>query len=400
MILLNCGGGGGGGLLVVALYSDKRQDIELSRFTEQNSGSRRSFNLQVSDHYQTQITYEKASHLMKIQYCQLLILTSTWANTVLGTEAKPFVSLFGKRSPVAYATSDESITQLQNKKQVSPGILNDDPHNKGDDPPNVPFCSATNPLTNGFYDLTDLSSLHKDAIVSWNAKGHDYDANFTLGICSSPVKPSVEINPNYKSGQKQPVLKIENDDVGAIYTDVHGDKFSIGNFNPVPVFRGKKLTLTYENGSYCPNGIDRKSALLQFTCDKEISQPAQVSFIGALHDCDYFFEVRTIHACPKAHKQESISVIWIFLFIVLAAVLVYTSAGFLYKRIILNRRGWSQLPTYNPSKATNASPAWLAGTRSSRSGSIRLDSVNDRFGFVEDQNNLLDSLDENITEQV
>lgn len=289
---------------------------------------------------------------MKIPCISLLSILAASVRFVKALDEASDLPSFGKRlASFDYATSDQSEA-IRTKHQISSKISNNDDSEEDDGSAKVPFCSATNPFTNGFYDLTELSSLHKDTIVAWNAKGHDYNANFSLGICSSPIKPSIEINPNYEAGLKQPLLKIDNDEVGAIYTDGNGEKFSIGNFNPVPVFRGKKLTLTYENGSYCPNGVDRKSALLSFTCDKEIIQPAQVSFIGALHDCDYFFEVRTIHACPKAHQEESTSVIWIFIFIVLAAVLVYTSAGFLYKRIILNRRGWSQVPAYNSNKST------------------------------------------------
>lgn len=225
---------------------------------------------------------------------------------------------------------------------------------KDEQPPEEPKlnpCSVIHPLTNGFYDLSDLSSIYKESLVGWVAKGHDYNTNFTLGICSSPLKPNVEIkNNNFKSA-----IEINSSDVGGFYTNPNGDRFSIGNFNTTPIFRGKKLTLQYNNGSFCPNGIDRKSTILSFSCDREILSKAAVSFVGVLHDCDYFFEVRTVHACPTAQKADNLALIWIFLFIFLAAFLVYSSGGFLYKRIVLNRRGWSQIPSYGiGNKVTNA----------------------------------------------
>ena len=59
------------------------------------------------------------------------------------------------------------------------------------------LCSAHHPLTNGFYDLSDLSSIDKDSLIAWNARGYDYSSNFTLGVCSSPLKPNVDIKNNY-----------------------------------------------------------------------------------------------------------------------------------------------------------------------------------------------------------
>ncbi|EHM99754.1 Mrl1p [Saccharomyces cerevisiae x Saccharomyces kudriavzevii VIN7] len=73
----------------------------------------------------------------------------------------------------------------------------------------------------------------------------------------------------------------------------------------------KKLTLKYENGSICPNGKDKKATLLNFVCDKEIQSKAQISYIGNLHDCSYFFEVRSIYACPTSNKRPR-SAFWVF----------------------------------------------------------------------------------------
>ncbi|ODV63012.1 Mrl1p, partial [Ascoidea rubescens DSM 1968] len=214
-------------------------------------------------------------------------------------------------------------------------------------------CTVINPANNGFYDLSDLyssvalasssSNSNPNAVINpnsnsnngalapgpstpgavgWNAKGHDYGMNFTLGICSSPLKPNNE------------VVDITNTSlVGAYYTDFEGQKFSIGNFNTTPIFRGRKLTLTYQNGSYCPNTNNhlRKSSILNFICDKELLTKASISFVGVLNDCDYFFEVRTSHACVTSKKTDNLTAIWIFLSIVMAFLIVSCGGGFLYK---------------------------------------------------------------------
>lgn len=266
----------------------------------------------------------------------LVALSSLVTSPAAAVASLPTASDITKRFD--YGTSD-----IVNSFKASPKDSNDPEERKHEDEHETIPCAAIHPLTNGFYNLGDLSSMGKESIVAWNAKGHDYGNNFTLGICSSPLKPNIDVKLNAQSSK----VKINSSEVGAFYTDANGDKFSIGNFNSTPIFRGKKLTLQYNDGSFCPNGVDRKSTILSFTCDKEILQKAQISFVGALHDCDYFFEVRTVHACATAQKADNLAVIWIFFFILLAALFVYCSGGFLYKRIVLNRRGWRQLPNYS-----------------------------------------------------
>ena len=78
------------------------------------------------------------------------------------------------------------------------------------------------------------------------------------------------------------------------------------------------MTLTYENGSYCDiidkntNQRLRKSTILTFTCDREMSARALVSYIGQANECTYFFEVRSHHACPTAAKANNLAAVWIF----------------------------------------------------------------------------------------
>ncbi|ODV93691.1 hypothetical protein PACTADRAFT_46176 [Pachysolen tannophilus NRRL Y-2460] len=212
--------------------------------------------------------------------------------------------------------------------------------------PNLDPCTAINPLTNGFFDLRSLSSmnLNDGSVSAWNARGYDYNMNFTLGMCSSPLKKQ-----NIQPGDFDQVTNTSL--IGGFYTDQEGVKYSIGEYSTAPVFRGRKLTLTYTNGSFCEKTSTgeawRKSTILSFTCDRELMAKAQISFVGVLHDCDYFFEVRTVHACPTAAKSDNLALVWIFLIIFLAALMVYCGAGTLYKKAILGRRGWRQLPSYS-----------------------------------------------------
>ncbi|KAL7665070.1 MRH domain-containing protein [[Candida] zeylanoides] len=192
-------------------------------------------------------------------------------------------------------------------------------------------CTVINPISHGFIDLSSLSSLSNEGkALPWTAKGYDKGHNFTLGICSTPFKNSQLTNQ---------VVDVDNTSlVGGFYSDPKTNKvYSIGDFSQEPVFRGRKLTLTYSGGSYCQGIVNattnknlRKSTVLSFTCDREMSAKASISYIGSLHDCSYFFEVRSHHACPTAAKANNLAVIWIFLFILLAALAVYCSGGLFY----------------------------------------------------------------------
>lgn len=194
-------------------------------------------------------------------------------------------------------------------------------------------CTVINPHNRAFIDLRGLRELEEKKPRPWLAKGFDSGLNFTLGICGHPWK------------KVEDVTEITDDvnitTVGGFYTDPHTEKFvSIGEYATTPRFRGKKLTLTYENGSYCENLVNsktgaklRKSTILTFTCDREMMAKAAISYVGSSNDCSYYFEVRSHHACPTAAKSDNLAVIWIFLLILLAALFVYFSGGILYKQM-------------------------------------------------------------------
>lgn len=188
-------------------------------------------------------------------------------------------------------------------------------------------CTVVNPLNHQFIDLSSLSVNDEGNPLPWVSKSFDKLRNYTLGICSYPSK-------NTHAFQD-----LNSTQVGGYYLQ-NGTYSSIGEFSTVPKFRGKKLVLTYENGSYCDNLIDsktgqklRKSSIITFTCDREMMAKASIQFVAEANDCTYFFEVRSHHACPTAPKANNLAAVWIFLLIVLAAGSVYFSGELLYKHL-------------------------------------------------------------------
>lgn len=185
-------------------------------------------------------------------------------------------------------------------------------------------CTVHNPYTNAFIDLRELGVLGKNGVVTaWSAKGHDYGRNFTLGVCSSPFHETLEV---------QDVADLLL--VGGYYVDEKGKRFLIGDFSTQPQFRGRKLTLTYENGSLCGTSGLRKQTVLLFTCDRNTMHKAVVQFVGQVHECAYYFEVRTAHACPTVDTEDNWSVMWVFAVIIMLAVGVVFGAGLLYKVMV------------------------------------------------------------------
>lgn len=193
-------------------------------------------------------------------------------------------------------------------------------------------CTVLSPLK-GFIDLRGLSSAANDGkAVPWVTKGFDLGHNYSIGVCLSPVKKT-HLNAQVKDG-------LNALEVGAFYVDPsNGEYILMGQYSVEPVFRGRKLTLTYENGSYCDlvmysNGEKlRRKTILTFTCDREMMTKAHVSYVAAVDECTYLFEIRSHYACPTAAKADNLAAIWIFLLIFLAALLVYFSGGFLYRHL-------------------------------------------------------------------
>ncbi|SGZ54230.1 CIC11C00000002491 [Sungouiella intermedia] len=222
-------------------------------------------------------------------------------------------------------SSDESAKQ-QNPAQKVPS-----PVEKEHKEPALDPCTAFSPHK-GFIDLGGLSNVANEGkAVAWSTRGFDSGHNYSIGVCLSPIKKlqDVRIRDDLNSSQ-----------VGAFYIDPEsGEYVLMGEYSVAPEIRGNKLTLTYANGSYCEkvkysNGERlRRKTILTFTCDREMLTKAHVSYVAAVDDCTYLFEIRSHFACPTAAKADNLAVIWIFLLICMAALLVYFSGGFLYRHL-------------------------------------------------------------------
>lgn len=239
---------------------------------------------------------------------------------------------FGK--PEEKKESQQNVQDTQSQSQSQNPEEDVDESSKGNE--NTPEfaevldpCTVVHPVNQGFIDLRGISALGNDGkALGFTTRGYEKGRNFTLGICSSPFKKEHEILDGFPSAH-----------VGAHFYDSKLEKYvSLGQYSTKPVFKGKKLVLTYTNGSYCENLVHkdtgervRRSTIITFSCDREILSKAHVSYIGSAHDCSYFFEVRSHHACPTAPQVSNLAVIWIFLFILLSALVVYSSGGLLYK---------------------------------------------------------------------
>lgn len=72
-----------------------------------------------------------------------------------------------------------------------------------------------------------------------------------------------------------------------------------------------------------------------------------LSFVASPDECTYIFEARSSAACAGIETaKQSLSPGGVFFLIVVIAVAVYIVGGCVYSRMVLNQRGWRQLPNY------------------------------------------------------
>lgn len=197
--------------------------------------------------------------------------------------------------------------------------------------PELLACTILTPQK-GFIDLRPLSE--DNGPIPWQYRG--LARNYSIGICLNPVK-----NPTL------PSLKVKDGvnalEIGAYYTDpATGELVLIGQLSSTPRYSGRKLKLTYENGSYC-DAIKyadgrrmRQKTTLVLTCDHEMMDGARISYVTAMEDCNHVFEVRLHFACATAAKADNLAAVWIFLLILLAALLVFFLGEVVYR--LLRRR--------------------------------------------------------------
>lgn len=197
--------------------------------------------------------------------------------------------------------------------------------------PETLACTILTPLK-GFIDLRPLSD--DNGPTSWHVRSLSH--NYTIGICLNPVPDS-----------KSPSLRVKDAvnalEIGAYYTvPGTGEIVLMGQLASTPHYSNRKLKLTYENGSYCDavkyadGRRMRQKTTLVFTCDHEMMDGARISYVEGMEGCNHVFEVRLHFACVTSAKADNLAAVWIFLLILLAAVLVFFLGEVVYR--LLRRR--------------------------------------------------------------
>lgn len=194
-------------------------------------------------------------------------------------------------------------------------------------------CTVMHPQ-HGFIDLRPLIT-ERGKPHPWNANGYDSDHNYTFGICLSPLSKDTDLI----------FRDIEDPStVGAFYMDpISKEYILMGQMSEQPKFVGRKLMLKYEDGSYCDSIVSakgerlRRSTIITFRCDHDMLHKASVSHQASVHGCTYMFEVRSHFVCPTAAKADNLAAIWIFLFILFAAALVFFSGTYIMSTLKKNR---------------------------------------------------------------
>lgn len=150
------------------------------------------------------------------------------------------------------------------------------------------------------------------------------------------------------------------------------------------MIRGRKMVLNYTDGSPCPSldkrtdlgpneiidGDDdkdkdkdsekddkkepsssgrRKTTIISMLCERDPLMPLlTLSFVASPDECTYIFEARSNAACPSIEvAKQTLSPSGVFGVILMIAIIVYVVGGCVYSRMVLNQRGWSQLPNYS-----------------------------------------------------
>lgn len=153
--------------------------------------------------------------------------------------------------------------------------------------------------------------------------------------------------------------------------------------NTAPVIRGRKLVLNYTDGSPCPeidkrsntardlgslgiidgdkdenkdkdedsskSSIRRKTTIISMVCDRDPLAPQlTLSFVASPDECVYVFEARSSAACAGIEAAtQTLGPSGVFGVIAMIAIMVYVVGGCVYSRMVLNQRGWKQLPNYS-----------------------------------------------------
>lgn len=200
-------------------------------------------------------------------------------------------------------------------------------------------CTATSHASGHFFDLRGLTKAYPGDTTDWIVRGQDYyPANFTLNICAPLLLPLDHLleSGNGMAGADGDALSTTAlasaaANVSAVATYGDGSVRSLGTVSTAPRFRGRNLVLEYTGGSPClnPDGTStqlRASTLISLKCSRD--DISALSFVGSPDHCAYYFEARSIHACPAADKTHSMAPVSMFLLILLVALAVYMAASF------------------------------------------------------------------------
>lgn len=93
----------------------------------------------------------------------------------------------------------------------------------------------------------------------------------------------------------------------------------------------------------------KKNTIISLQCDKDpLSPQLALGFVATSPDaCTYVFEARSAAACAGIEQaKQTLSPSGVFGVIVLIAFIVYIVGGCVYSRVVLQQRGWRQLPNY------------------------------------------------------
>ncbi|KAF2764726.1 mannose 6-phosphate receptor domain-containing protein [Teratosphaeria nubilosa] len=226
------------------------------------------------------------------------------------------------------------------------------------DPAPLEPCTIRSPTSHAFFDLNSLhiqdpalSTKKNPRDYSWNTTGWGLPYNFTMNFCGGVVEHVEDV-----VGVEEKLWR----NVSAYYKK-GGKVYSIGQQNSEPVFHGRKMVMNYTNGSPCDGDTATRShtvqdlharelnTIISFLCDRDpISPLLTLNFIAASPDeCTYFFEARTLAACGGIETaKQTLSPGGVFGLILLITLIVYMVGGCVYSRMVLNQRGWRQVPNY------------------------------------------------------
>jgi len=190
-------------------------------------------------------------------------------------------------------------------------------------------CTIT--LPSGEY--IDLRPLKKTSGDDWVAKDAKEDNKYIyrLNVCA-PIL--------YAGPASKPIAP----NVSAHQTDIANDTkhWDLGLYNTDLTYADGIVTLRYVNGDVCRHTNDTRTAIIDFICDSSAGH-GNPTFLYEDTDCNYIFEWTTKHACPttKLSAGAITAIVFSCLFVAYIFVVMF------YKRFILGKTGWEQIPHYN-----------------------------------------------------